>query len=212
MAPATLVVVGLGVVGVGDARVLQHRDGRGTTRPWRLLGSLVCSVALLLLPLTIDVALAGRRAFEVFGLTRGPWSTPSFAQLLRGADGSFGASWLGWLLPGAALLSIVLCRAERRSMAAKFATIATLSLVVATLDARHWMGSFAPDLDVILGLYVLMIAMLIGLGVSALELDLRQAGFGWRQILAGVTVGALAIATLPFFASFETGRFDLPTT
>ena len=212
MAPATLVAVVLVAVGVIVARTFEPEEGQARIRRWRLLGSLVCSVALLLLPMTIDVALAGRRALEVFGLTRGPWSTPSFAQLLRGADGSFGSTWLGWLLPGAALLSMVLCRAERRSMAAKFATIATLSLVVATLDARHWMGSFAPDLDVILGLYVLMIALLIGLGVSALELDLRQAGFGWRQILAGVTVGALGVATLPFLASFETGRFDLPTT
>ena len=171
-----------------------------------------CSVALLLLPLTLDVALAGRRALEVFGLSRGPWSTPSFAQLLRGADGTFGSSWLGWLLPAAALLGLILCRGERRALASKVTTIATLTLVLATLDARHWMGSFAPDLDVLLALYVLMIALLIGLGVSALELDLRHAGFGWRQIMAGFVVAALAVATLPFLASFETGRFDLPTT
>jgi hypothetical protein len=31
---------------------------------------------------------------------------------------------------------------------------------------------------------------LIGLGVSALENDLRQAGFGWRQLFAGLTVTA----------------------
>lgn len=212
MTPATLVVVGLVIIGVVVARVLEPEEGLGKTRPWRLLVSLLCSVALLLLPLTIDVALAGRRAFEVFGLTRGPWSTPSFAQLLRGADGSLGVSWLGWLLPGAAVLSLILCRGERRVLATKITTIATLSLVLAALDARHWMGSFAPDLDGLLALYVLMIALLIGLGISALELDLRQAGFGWRQVMAGVIVGALALATLPFFASFETGRFDLPTT
>ena len=28
-------------------------------------------------------------------------------------------------------------------------TIATLTLIVATLDAHHWMGSFAPDIDVL---------------------------------------------------------------
>ncbi len=212
MAPATLVLVTLVVVGVVVARTFERDRGVGSARPWRTLASLVCSVAILLLPLTIDVALAGRRALEVFGLARGPWSAPSFAQLLRGADGSFGATWLGWLLPVAALFSFALCRAERRSVATRFLTIATLALVVAALDARHWLGSFAPDLDVLLALYVLMIALLVGLGVSALELDLRQAGFGWRQLLAGFAVAAMAVAAIPFMASFASGRFDLPTT
>ena len=45
------------------------------------------NVAILLLPLTIDVGLAGGRALGVFGLARGPWSAPSFGNLLRAADG-----------------------------------------------------------------------------------------------------------------------------
>ena len=52
-------------------------------------------------------------------------------------------------------------------------------MIVAALDARHWMGSFAPDLDVLLALYVVMLALLIGLGVSALENDLRV---GWLRV------------------------------
>jgi len=48
--------------------------------------------------------------------------------------------------------------------------------------------------------------------VSALEHDLRQAGFGWRQISGGVTVVVLLVAALPFLATFESGRFDLPTS
>jgi len=83
-----------------------------------------------------------------------------------------------------ALVGLLLSRGERRRIATKAASIATLTLVVAALDARHWMGSFAPDLDVLLALYVVMLALLIGLGVSALENDLRQAGFGWRQVAA----------------------------
>ena len=57
-----------------------------------------------------------------------------------------------------------------------------------------------------------MIALLIGLGVSALELDLRDVGFGWRQVGAGLVICSLVAATLPFAASFISGRFDLPTT
>jgi GT2 family glycosyltransferase len=212
MAPATLVLVALIVLGVVLARAFERDVHQEQAHPWRLLGSLIFNVAIFLLPMTVDVALAGRDAPEVFGLARGPWSAPSFSDLLRGVDGSFGANWLGWLLPGAALLGLVLCRHERRAIATKAASIATLTLIVATLDAHHWMGSFAPDIDVLLALYVVMVALLIGLGISALEFDLRQSGFGWRQVFAGLSVIALVVATLPFLASFASGRFDLPTS
>ena len=211
MAPAMFVVVGLIVLGVVLARLLELEE-YDFSGPWRFLGSLWLNAAILLLPLAVDVALAGRRAPEVFGLSRGPWSTPSFAQLLRGVDGTFGLGWSGWLLPGAALAGLLLCRGDRRRIASKVASIATLTLVMSVLDAHHGMGSFAPNLDVLLALYAVMIAVLIGLGVSALENDLRQAGFGWRQVLAGVTVASLVVAALPFALTFASGRFDLPTT
>lgn len=211
LAPATLVVVALLVLGVTLARYFERDHEVPSARPWRILASTFTAVSLLLGPLSVDVATAGRRALEVFGLARGPWSAPSFAQLARGADGAFGMSWPGWLLPAAALTGYVLCRTERRTLATKLLTIATLTLIVATLDARHWLGGFAPDLDVLLALYMLMVALLIGLGVSAMELDLRQAGFGWRQVLAGIMVAALSLAAVPLLASFASGRFDLPT-
>jgi hypothetical protein len=162
--------------------------------------------------MTIDVVLAGRRAFEIFGLPRGPWSVPSFSFLLRGVDGSFGASWWGWLLPGAAVLALLLCQGERRRIATKLSVIAAMALVVGALASRHWLGSFSPDLDVMLALYVTMLAALIGLGIGALEQDLRDVGFGWRQVAAGVSVLTLLVAVLPFLASFGSGRFDLATS
>jgi GT2 family glycosyltransferase len=212
MAPATLVLVVLVVAGVVIARIFEPDENRGLVRSWRLLGSLLLNAAIFLLPLSVDVAIAGRRALGVFGLPRGPWSAPSFTDLLRGVDGTFGANALGWLLPAAAVLGMLLCRNERRAVASKVATIATLTLVVATLDVHHWMGSFAPDLDVLLALYMVMVATLIGLGFSAIELDLRQSGFGWRQVFAAATVVSLVVAAVPFLASFASGRFDLPTT
>jgi GT2 family glycosyltransferase len=212
MAPATLVAVTLIILGVFLARLFETDEGVNTSGPWRFLGSIWLNVAILLLPLTIDVGLAGARALDVFGLARGPWTVPSFGDLARAADGGFGLSRAGWLLPGAALVGLLLCRGERRRIATKAASIATLTLVVAACDARHWMGSFAPDLDVLLALYVVMLALLIGLGVSALENDLRQAGFGWRQVAAGLSVSALVVAIVPFAAIFASGRFDLPTT
>ncbi|HUX03491.1 MAG TPA: glycosyltransferase [Acidimicrobiales bacterium] len=210
MAPATIVAVVLIVLGVVLARFFESDPA--AAHPWRLLGAIVLGLAAFLLPMTINVIIAGRQAPEVLGLARGPWSAPSFWQILHAGDGSFGSSWLAWLAPVAALLGLVLSRGERRLIATKIAAIATLTIVVATLDARHWMGSFAPDLDVLLALYGVMLAVLIGLGISAIEVDLHQIGFGWRQMAAGVVVTTIVAAMFPFMASFATGRFNLPMT
>ena len=212
MAPATLVAAALVVVGVTLARAFDRDPEDPVGRPWAVGGRLLVGVAVLLAPLTVDTAIAGRSALSVFGLARGPWSAPDFAQLARGVDGSFSNTWLGWLLPAAALLSICVCRAERRRLATRVATVGALALLVAALDARHWMGAFTPDLDVLLVLYGVCLAALVGLGVSALENDLRQATFGWRQAAAGALVASLVVAAGPFLTSLASGRFDLPAT
>lgn len=212
LAPATLVAVALVVAGVALARALEPDGPLRFRGPARFLGSLVVNVAIFLLPLTIDTAFAGRAALSVFGLARGTWSAPSFSLLLRDVDGTFGASWWGWLLPLAAALAYLLCRGERRQVAVKALVISTLTIVLATLSGRHWLGSFAPDLDVLLVVYAVMLALLVGYGVSALEHDLRDAGFGWRQVAAVCSVATLVLAALPLLGSFASGRFDLPTT
>ena len=211
LVPSTLVVVGLIIAGVAIARWFEPDPESNFRGSWRLLGALAINVAIFLLPMTIDVIFAGRRAPSVFGLPRGPWSVPSFSQLARGVDGPFAASWWGWLLPATALASLLLCRGVRRSVATKVATIATLTLVLETLVERHWLGNFSPDLDVLMALYVTMIALMVGLGVSAIENDLRDVGFGWRQLTASLTVVALLFASLPFAVAMASGRFNLPT-
>ena len=117
-----------------------------------------------------------------------------------------GARW------AAALFALVLCKDERRRIATKVASIAALSLALAALVSGHLLGSFAPDLDVVLALYGVMLAALVGLGVSALELDLRGSGFGWRQVVGALTIVVVLLASLPLLASLVTGRFNLPTT
>src|ERR1035437_5761647 len=96
MAPATLVAVAILVVGVTLARVLEP-DENSRARPWRLLGSVFINVAIFLLPLTVDTAIAGRRSLGVFGDVRGPWSVPSFTNPLRGVAGGVGNNRWGWL-------------------------------------------------------------------------------------------------------------------
>jgi GT2 family glycosyltransferase len=212
MAPATLVATALVIVGVTLSRLFEPDPESVFRGSPRFLGSLIFNVAIFLLPMTLDVIFAGRRSLEIFGLPRGPWSVPSFSLLLRDVDGTFGATWWGWLLPAAALLALILCRGDRRRVATKLATIAALTLILVTLVSRHWLGSFSPDIDVLLALYAVTLASLIGLGIGALEHDLRDAGFGWRQVAAVLSIGTIVVASLPFLQSLGSGRFDLPTT
>ena len=211
MAPATLVVVALIIVGVSVSRWLEP-DERSRATPWRLFGSIAFNVAIFLLPMTVDTAIAGRRAWGLFGGVRSPWTAPSFADLVRGVDGGFGNNWWAWLWPALALVALILTRHRRRAAAAKLALIAALTLLVITLSDHHWLGSFAPDIDVLLVLYAVAVAALVGLGVAALENDVRSARFGWRQVGAAISAGAMGVAPLAWLTTLGSGRFDLPTT
>jgi len=185
----------------------------GERRSSRVLGIAVgasCIAAVLLLPLTLDTLGAGSSALSVFGAPSGPWSLPALGGLARLAIGPFGASPLSWLLPVAALLALVVGRAERFAAAARFAGMGIVSLGVADLVARHWLGPFAPDVSTLLVPFAVAVAALVGLGVAAFENDVAEAQFGWRQLVAAMTMLVVAIGTIPFVASVSTGRFDLP--
>jgi GT2 family glycosyltransferase len=211
-APATVVIVAIVIVAVTASRWISPDEPNESVHPWRLLGSLLMNVALFLLPMTYDTVIAGTEGFSLFGLVRGPTSLPSWSALLRASDGLFAASWSGWLLPGVALVALLIARRERWALVAKTSTIAVVTLLVCTVTSHHWTGTFAPDIDVLLCLYGAVVAIGAAVAVSAIEQDLQDARFGWRQISAAAAVVALLVASVPFVVATGSGRFDLPTT
>jgi hypothetical protein len=170
------------------------------------------SISLFLLPVTVDLIAAGSQALTYFGLPRGAWSNPTFLDLVRGADGNFGGSWWNYLLPAAALGGLLLVRDERRQVASKVGMIGALTLLLAVVTSHGWLGAFTPDVDVLMVCVGVCIALLIGLGISGLELDLAGMGFGWRQIVAALTIVGITLASIPMLVAMGSGRFDLPTT
>jgi GT2 family glycosyltransferase len=198
-------VAAVGLV-VGGAAVGDRRGSR--VLETALAASVVAAV--LLAPLTFDSLGAGTSGLSVFGAPSGPWSLPGLGGLLRLAIGPFGASPLSWLLPVAALLALVVGRGERFALATRFAGMAVTSVGMALLVARHLTGSFAPDVSTLLVPYAVAVAALVAIGVAAFEQDIAQAQFGWRQLVAGLTMLLVALGTIPFVASVSTGRFDLP--
>lgn len=212
MAPAVAFIPFLVIAGVWVARKFEPDTLEAPIYPWRLLGSVLGTTVWFLLPLAADTILAGRRALEVFGLQRGPWSSPDLWALVRGADGGFGQSWLAYLLPAAALLGLLLSREERRAVATKLVTIYSLTLLLAMMVSRGDLGPIAPDIDVLLVLQAVLVAALVGLGISSLEKDLTKTKFGWHQIAATGLVATLSLSAIPFMLNSSSGRFNLPTT
>ncbi len=210
MAPVAIIVELLIIVGVALGQWLTPKSAERIESPLRLGLTVVAGAALLLAPMTIDTVLAGRRSLGLFGLTEGPWSSLSFSQLLRGANGTMGYGWAAWLVPIAGLAAVALARGTRREFAAKFAGVLVLTLLVAVLAGRHLLGPFAPDVDALLVLVGLMLSALIACTISAVENDLSTSAFGWHQALAALAVGAVVLAALPLAAQSVSGRFALP--
>jgi GT2 family glycosyltransferase len=212
MAPVALVVELLVIGGVALGRWLTPKSEERIESPVRLAITILLGSALLLLPMSIDTILAGRRAFGLFGLTEGAWSSLSFSQLVRGANGSMGYGWTAWLIPIGALAAVALARGARREFAVKFAGILVLTLSLAVLTGRHLLGTFAPDVDALLVLVGLMMAALVACTVGAIENDLSTAAFGWHQALAALALGSIALSALPLVAQSSSGSFALPVT
>jgi GT2 family glycosyltransferase len=212
MAPAVAFVPLLVVAGVWLARQFEPDNLDAPVYPWRLLGSILGTTVWFLLPLAADTLLAGRRALEVFGLRRGPWSSPDLWAIVRGADGGFGQSWWFYLLPLAAMLGLLLSRNERRATATKLASIYMLALLLTILVSRGLLGPLAPDLDVLMALQAVLVVTLVGVGISSLENDVKITKFGWTQVAAGALVGAVCLAAFPLILDSSSGRFNLPST
>ncbi len=208
--PATVVAVILVTLGVnlGHRFVLQAESS--LDRPWRTLGNILVGVALLLLPLTCDAVIAGSRALEVFGLPQGSWSGLGLGHLWRGANGTFGTSWTGWILPAISLASLIIARESRRQIAATFASIMAVTLTMATLVGRHWTGAFAPDVDTLLVVVAVGIAVLVAVCVNAIELDLASVSFGRHQVAAAISVVLLIMSVFLFLGDSVSGRYQLP--
>ncbi len=212
LSPAVAVIAVLIVAGVWLSRQFEPDATEGLIHSWRLLGSVLGTTALFLLPLVANTLLAGRRALEVFGLQRGPWSSPDLWTLIKGADGGFGQAWWFYLPPLAALLAVVISRNERRAIASKLAAIYALTLLLAILVSRGILGPFAPDIDVLLVLQAVLVAALIGVGISSLEHDALTLKFGLGRIMAAALIASISLTAIPFLLDSSSGRFDLPST
>ena len=206
LAPAVLVATGASLVGFLAVGLITNRHSGGGPSVLLSVGVAV----ILLAPLSIPAVLAGPSGLGVFGAASAPWSEPGLGGLLRFSIGPSGAGVLSWLLPAAALVPLLVARGPRLSLAGRLAGAAIASFALGLLVTRGGLGSFAPDLLVILAPAATAVAAMVGLGLAAFEVDLPGFRFGWRQIIALIGIAASVIGLVPEAMDSVGGRWKMP--
>ncbi|MGD9796851.1 MAG: glycosyltransferase, partial [Acidimicrobiia bacterium] len=197
MLVALVVVVALGIT-VGG---LVGGDRRRPLRPLALAvgGGVVAAV----LHLPWAVALANGDRWSLAGIAAGGVDAIPASQLLRFGTGPVGVSWLGWAIPLAAALALLIGRSWRLRWALRCWTIALLCWGLAVVGGHVDLG--LPPVEVLLAPGAAALALAAALGASSFELDLRGFRFGWRQVASLVAAAAVGVATLPSPSGPSTG-------
>lgn len=166
--------------------------------------------AALNLPWLID-GLTGDPTWDWFGGTRphDP-ATPDLWSLLRLDTGELGGGILGWALPVAAVVPLLLARGPRWAWAVRGLSLYVASVAAVWAIGRGWAPLSAPRPEVILAVGGLGLATSAAMGVAAIERDLRTYRFGWRQLVPITAVSAVVLAMLPATAAAFNGAWSTP--
>ena len=167
---------------------------------------------VLALPFSIDLLAAGLPWHAMADGRTGAATTESLVDLLRFSPGPADPGMFVWALAVPMVVPLLIARAWRFDLAVRFWFVALAGWAVA-LAAVHGLVPFGlPEPSVLIGPAAIGVAGLCGVCVSAIEHDLRAAGFGWRQSLLPVVAVAAGIAILPALAALEDGRWGLART
>ena len=214
VAPAAVAVTLVVAVGLGLGLVMTG-GGRGLRSAGRVAavtGSAVVVAIVLLVPWSFAVLGGPGRWQTLTGLAVAPSSGVGWGHLLRFAVGPIGDTPLTWAFLGAAALPIAIGHRWRLAWAGTGWSVAVVAWVVAWAGQRGWLGSFAISAETLLVPAAAAIALCVGLGVAAFELDLPGYRFGWRQGAAVLAAVAGVVGMLPVLGASVNGRWDLPLT
>jgi len=168
-------------------------------------------VAVVLNAPWIFEVLAGRADFSV--LTGGRSASHvgnSALELLRFETHAGVSSWLTLGLVVASGFVLLVGRRWRLAVAARLWSIQLSIWAAVWLIGRQDWGVALPPTELLLAPVGACIALLIGLGDVAFDVDVRRRGFSWRQFASFGTVLALAVALIPMVGAAIGGRWDMP--
>ena len=164
---------------------------------------------VLHLPWSLDFVLPGAEWSSFVGPSIGPRALEPLDVIGLGTGAmSLGVLGLGVLVAGG--LSLLIGRGWRFDWAARGWSLSLTGSALALAADRDVIGFGMPPAEVLLATSGAGLALAVGLGVAAFELDLSAYRFGWRQLAAGIAGAALAVATIPVFLASLGGTWAQP--
>jgi GT2 family glycosyltransferase len=183
-------------------------QGRAAVRGWGA-GLLALGGAALLNAPWIVAAVRHGDVASLTGLWEGRVAAPSASQMLIGSVGDLRMGWWGWGLVGAAAVPLATGRSWRFGWALGGWLSIVVGLAAGVLAARADLLSGA-GVEVLLVPVALGLAVAVGMGPLAFEVDVVRADFGFPQLASFVAVGALGLAMVPVVVASFDGRWYLP--
>lgn len=131
-------------------------------------------------------------------------------ELLRLETGTVGLSPLGWTIPLAAALALLIGRDWRFAWAVRCWTVAVVCWALVWAGGRGLTGVPLPSAEVLVAPAAAALALSAALGMVAFERDLSGYGFGMRQVASLVAAGGLVLATVPVGVAAVDGDWNVP--
>ncbi len=211
VAPPTALVILVVALGLALGNVVSQ--GSAGLRPagrvvLSALGATVVAIVLLA-PWSFAILGGPGRWQTLAGLPVSSTAGAGWGELLRLAVGPIGDAALGWAFLAAAALPLLIGARSRLAWAGRAWSIAVVAWAVAWLAGRGDLGPLAIAPQVLLVPAGVGIALSVGLGVAAFQLDLPGYRFGWRQVAAVTAAAAAVVGMLPVLAGSLGGRWGL---
>jgi hypothetical protein len=206
-APALLVVTGAGLV-LGS---LLAGQVRGTLRLALATAGGAAVAALLLLPTTVDVVSAPRGVEAWLGADRVPDGRAAL-DLLALRTGPTALAGVALALLAAAAVPLLVGRRWRLTWAIRGWTVAVVAWGLAWAHEQDWLPVGLPGAGVLLAPAAAGLALAVGLGLAALEHDVRGRSwrFGFRRLAVAAGVLALVASTASACVAALDGWWDMP--
>jgi hypothetical protein len=131
-------------------------------------------------------------------------------ELLRLETGRGGLSPLGWAVPLAGALALLIGRGWRFAWAVRGWMVAVACWALVWAGGRGLVGLPLPSAEVLVAPAAAALALAAAMGMVAFERDLSGYGFGLRQVASLVAAGGVALATVPVAVAAVDGDWDVP--
>ncbi len=209
LAPVTLVVTAAIAV-VLALVIVVYGSWRGAGRVLATAGIGVLFASLALVPDLVALARGYDPIGDLFGARSAAPSGFGFDDLVRLTTGETRGGIVLAAVSVAGLLVLVVGRGWRLRWGAAGWAVALVAWAVIVLLGRSSIEALVPSMAVMLMPAALGVALAVGMGAQAIEIDVLGGQFGWRQLAAVVAAAALVVAVIPWAVAAADGRWGLP--